>query len=491
MNLACAILAPALLFGISIISAATDESTLHRQVERLQQEGNYKKAIATIQKVRETLDRDRFLSWKLAELYVLDQDYPKAVDVYLLNLHHEPHRYAQVEGVLRSLVRGGQASQVIQLLKTAAEIAEDPLPAALLTSSFALEAGDPQSGYEVLNRIIHRPQVPELLFQFASRCEAKGHDLVAARAYALFTDHRSDSPYVYQALLRQARIAERRRDLNQAIAIYRKLAGEFPGEPEAMEALLELGRLQLDVVDDVEAARTSLQTVLEASGQGTWRAEALALLSECALRQDDLENAAAHLERLRHLGPAFAYEADYKLAELSYFQGNFDAATELLQTLVQENLREDLTNDALQLLLRIEEHRSHPEALGMLARGQLRERQKRLAEAEEAWIWLETRSPLGLRQLSLLVQARIRASRQQPEKALELYARLTETYPQGPYVLDAQMDRARIYLEQNQVDRALKIFETALLSSPGDPRSPEVRLQIQRLRRLQKERKTG
>ena len=491
MNLACTIIAPALLIGIPIISAETDDSILHRHIERLQQEGKYKKAIATILKVRETPDRDRFLSWKLAELYVLDRDYPKAIDVYLINLHHEPHRYAQVEGLLQSLVRGGQASQVIQLLKTAAEKADDPLPAALLTSSCALEAGDPQSGYDVLSRIIHRPQVPELLFQFASRCEARGHDLIAARSYAFFTDHSSDSPYVYQALLRQARIAERRRDFKQAVAIYQQLAGEFPSEPEAMEALLELGRLQLELVDDVEAARTSLHTVLEASGQGTWRAEALALLSECALRQDDLEGAAAHLERLRHLEPAFAHEADYKLAELSYFRGDFDAATELLKTLVQENLREDQANDALQLLLRIEEHGSHAEALGMLARGQLRERQKRHAEAEKAWAWLETRSPLGLRQLSLLLQARIRASQQQPEKALEIYSRLTVTYPRSPYVLDAQMDLARIYLEQNEIDRALKIFETALLSSPGDARSPEIRLQIQRLRRLQKERKTG
>ena len=91
----------------------------------------------------------------------------------------------------------------------------------------------------------------------------------------------------------------------------------------------------------------------------------------------------------------------------------------------------------------------------------------------------------------MLVQARIRAARQQPEVALDLYARMIGIYPQGPYVLDAQVERARIYLEQNQIDHALKIFETALMSFPEDARIPEIRLQIQRLRRLQGERKTG
>ena len=491
MNLVLAIVAPAILIGTSICTAETGESTLRRQVESLQREGKYKTAIATIQKGRKTLGRNRFLSWKLAELYVLDEDYPRAVEAYLLNLRHEPHRYAQAEGRLLSLARSGQAAQVIQLLKTAAERTEDLLPAVMLTSSCALEAGDPQSGYEVLERIIGRPEVPELLFQFASRCEAEGHDSVAARAYALFVEHSPDSPYLYQALLRQARIAGRRRNFDHAIAVYRRLAGEFPGRSEAVEALLELGRLQLEVAEDVNAAQHSLQTALEASGQRHWRAEALALLSECSLRQDDLERAAAYLEQLRRTEPSSVYEADYKLAELTYFQHNFEAAAELLNALVQEDLRDDLANDALQLLLRIEEYKYHAEALGMLAQAQLRERQKRPAEAEEAWVWLETRAPLGLRQLSLLVRARIRAAQEQPEVALELYAQLVGNYPQSPYFMDAQMDRARIYLEQNQVDRALKILETALLSFPGDARIPEVRLQIQRLRRLPKERGTG
>lgn len=486
-----AAIAAAILIGSSIAAAENEESILRRQVEGLQREGEYQAAIATIQKGRRDLGKGRFLSWKLAELHLLDEDYPKAVEAYLLNLRHEPRRYAQVEGILQSLARKGQADQVIQLLKAAAEKSEDPLPAALLASSCALEAGDPGIGFEVLGRIVSRPEVPDLLFQFASRCEAKGHDPVASRAYAIFADHSPNSPYIYQALLRRARIEARLGNLDQAIAACRRLAGEFPERPEAMEALLELGKLQMGAGNDLDAAGTSLRTLLESAPQRHLRAEALSLLSECALRRDDFVEAAARLEQLRRMDPSFAYEAGYKLAELSYFKHDFDAAVEILNPLLQENHREDLANDALQLLLRIERHQGQAEALGMLARAQLRERQRRPAEAAAAWAWLETRAPEVLRQLSMLVHARIRAARQQPEAALNLYARMISTYPQSPYILDAQIDRARIYLEQNQVDHALKVFETALMSFPEDARIPEIRLQVQRLRRWQEERKTG
>lgn len=486
-----AAIAPAILIGSSIAAAGNEESTLRRQVERLQREGEYRAAIATIQKGRQDLGMDRLLNWKLAELHLLNEDYPKAVEAYLLNLRHEPRRYAQVEGILQSLARKGRADQVIQLLKSAAEKFEDPLPAALLASSCALEAGDPQTGFEVLGRIAARPEAPDLLFQFASRCEVKGHDLIASRAYSIFADHSPHSPYIHQALLRRARIEARLGNTDQAIAACRRLAGDFPERPEAMEALLELGELQLEVVKDMDAAETSLRTLLESAPQRHLRAEALSLLSECALRRDDFEGAAARLEQLRRTDPAFAYEAGYKLAELSYFKHDFDAAVEILDPLLQEDHREDLANDALQLLLRIEQHKGQAEALGMLARAQLRERQKRPAEAADAWAWLETSAPKVLRQLSMLVHARIRAARQQPEVALDLYARMISTYPQSPYILDAQIDRARIYLEQNQVGHALEIFETALMSFPENARIPEIRLQVQRLRRLQEERKTG
>ena len=57
--------------------------------------------------------------------------------------------------------------------------------------------------------------------------------------------------------------------------------------------------------------------------------------------------------------------------------------------------------------------------------------------------------------------------------------------PQGLYALEAHMGRARLYEQQGKIDRALKIYETALLGFPDDVRVPAIRLHIQRLRHLQ------
>ena len=454
--------------------------------------GLHREAIQTLLDGRKALEQPHLFTWQLASLYLLIGDYRLAIEAYLEDLRQNEQRLPAVEASLLPIARDPtRGPQLVQALEHVLAVEPDPLRAAHLLSGCALETGDPQTGYRALAPLVELAEGPELLFQFASRCQARGYDLIAVRAYALFAAHAQDSPYLYQALLRQAEIQVRQKDYPPAVETYTRLAQQFPDRPETLEALFNLGRLQLEVLGDVPRARTALQTVLQSTQRGSWTSASLDLLAECALREDDLEQARAHLRRRGRLDPSSGQLVRFRLAELAYFQGDFDQAAEFLQAVLDHDPRHERANDALELLLLLEQFQPQAEALQRLARAQLRERQQRPRAAAGHWDWLEKHASPPLRQLSLLARARVLEERQKPAAALALYENLVENFPPDPYTLQAQLGRARLYEQQGRVDRALQTYESVLLSFPDDVRAPEIRLRIQRLRHLEQERKKG
>ena len=453
--------------------------------DRCQAAGLYAEAARILLDGRAVLHQDRLFDWELAQLYLRQKDYSRAVDAYLLALQQHPKRYPVAERRLLQLMDAPSAgAEILKALKAALSSATDPLQAAMLASSCALEGGEAEEGYQILATLIDQSEAVDLLFQYASRCEGKGDFEVAARAYALFAEKSPDSPYLFQAKLRQAAIAANQRDYPRAIVLYRQLSHTYPDHPEVLEAIFQLGHLQLEELDDPEAARASFQAVLQASRRDQWTYKALELLAEIALRQDDFEEAHEQLEKLQFWSSRSAYLARFRQAELLYFQLDFGQATKILEELLAEDSGHELANDALVLLLRCEELQDQTPAFEYFVRAQLLERQQRSAKAIEPWNWLTAQAPPTIRELSLLTRARIREERRESQTALTLYQQLIDQHPQGRYALAARIGAARLYESQDDLVGALKVYETALLSAPDDARVPEIRRHIQRLRRL-------
>ena len=466
----------------------TPNPRLYQQISNYCREaGLYKTAIQILMDGRKTLRQKQLFEWELAALYLLDEAYVQAIDSYLKHLRENPQRFVSVEHrlvpIAQDPVRG---PKLLKALKRALKKGGEPLQISTLISTCALESGVPQTGFEALAAIAARVQdIGPALFQFASRCQALGHDEVAIQAYALFAEHAQGSPQFYRALLQQATLHMRLGNSSRALTLYSQLARQFPHRPEALEALFHLGKIQLEIQGDISGARSSLKTVLQASHRGPWTAKALVLLAECELREDNFQGAEEQLRQLQHQYPASAQLAQFRLAELAYFQGEHEAAIQSLQALLQGDSGHELANDALELILLLEAPQTRPEDLDVLARAQLRERQKRPGAAAPEWARLAANAPPPLRQFGLLARARIHEERRQPEVALDLYENLVMDDPQGLYALEAHMGRARLYEQQGKIDRALKIYETALLGFPDDVRVPAIRLHIQRLRHLQ------
>ena len=452
-------------------------------------------------------------AWDLAELYLHEDEYERAVAALLAYLRHEPQRLGLIEGRLLSLTKaerlgrgdhdaegdltpGARTAGLLQALDRAATAARKAggqaaggmLAAHVLLGSVALEAGQEEQALEAYAVIAPLSEAAPLIFQFASRCSAAGQHETAAEAYALFRAHGGDSPYRFQALLRQAEAEERAGHLERAAALYRQLADDFPGRPEAVEALQRAGQLCLSQGGDLEAARAAFEQVLALDRSGRLRTSAQQSLAECDLLAGDLEGARDRYEALLATGEDALPAAHFGLAQIALYQGRLDAVVAHGDSLVARHPAHELTNDALELQLLVDDFSQHAPALAAYARALLLERQGRRDEAREAWEWLTEYGPNDLRARSLLRRAR---SSRPPDSSMALYDQVLAAWPDTTFGLQARLGRAGVLERLGRLAEAQTEYERALLAFPESARAPEMRLEIQRLRRITGEEGAG
>lgn len=463
-----------------LLKIRPDDPGVYQQVsDRCQAAGLRAAAIDVLVEGQKILGNGEIFAWELASLYLDEGRYARAVPLYLKSLVAAPNRLAVVEHRLGPLCQADSGALLRALLD--AEIdAADPLPKTRLVAACALFAGQPERGLAALEAMADRPDMADMLYQYATQCEARGFVEVAALAYGSFADRRADSPYAFRALLKRAEISAKGPDAARALAHYAELAQRFPDRPEAMQALVGAARLQLRTGADADAIAAGLRTVLKTPVRGPWTMAALALLAESSLRADRLDEAAIYVEELGKQGQAAMYETALRRAELAYFRGDCAAVIADLGALTADDVDHPLANDALDLLLVCEEYKGEA-LLPRLATAQLLERQRQPQKAQAHWRAVFADGSPRLREWALLQNAQA-AEAERPAVALALYERLVREFPAGRHVVEAQLARAELLVRVSQVREALRICEAALLAAPDDARAPELRLRIRRLR---------
>ena len=451
-----------------------DTASYGQVADRCRAAGLRQEAIRVLRAARKI--EPALYAWELASLHLEEYNYRPAVEMFVATLQQAPQRLLLVSNRLEAAC-STEGNAVLQALASIS--IDEPLLLAHLTTSCALAAGAPDVGLGVLSAL--DDQGAEQLFQFATRAEALGHDQTAARAYGLFADRLPGSPFRYQALSRQAALTALR-DSEAALALYRRMARDFPDRPETLQTLVGMARLQLNEHNDVAGAVATLRAVVDSPRRGPWTPQALALIAECSLNLGNLDQSERFLAALEKT-TSMAYEARFRRAELHYFRGNFAVADSLVTALSASDLSHPLANDAFELLLLLDAY-AQSSALATLSRAQLFERRGRPDDAAEHWTWLATHAEPTLAEHSLLLQAQARERAGQHARATAVYERQIARFPGGPHVVDARLALAGLYERRGDIDRALKTCETALLQYPDDARAPELRLRIFRLRQL-------
>lgn len=433
--------------------------------------------------------------WALCLEHLEAGRYPEAVSAALDHLDSQPQHFPLVESHFEKIAGAGdggapgkaeqRTAAIARALRDALDATDrDPLHAAMLLAAVSLRRGEPQAGLEALLEIEGRSDIGGALYQFASRCEAAGFDEVAAQSYQRYSDSPRGNPrYRSGSLLKEGELYERQGRHDQALSVYRHVADRYSHEPEGREAVYRQGRLLLRAYGDAARARLLLAPL--ATGRGYRSADAVLLLAECDLASGDLD---AARDRYRALLAASAGDraARYGLGRLAWLHADFDGALAHFDTLLAAQPGHELANDALEVVTLIEEHRGNERELALYATSLLYQHQGRHAEAAGVRRELHD-APEVIRVRAMLDQALACEARARPDSALAGYAEVAASFPGRREALSALILRARLLEKQARPLEALRTWESALLGFPGDPRAPQVRLEIQRLRPLYRE----
>ena len=488
---------------------------LYPQVaERCRQAHLEDTAIQVLLDGRRRLGRKEAFSWELSRLYLETARYDAAIESLLLYLAEETGNYRAVENRLLGYAASagsevaateathegetvGSTAANSRLLLVALEssVVEarqsqhsgSIVPLTRLFAALALEMDEPETSLAAMKSVAGVSTASDGLFEFATRCEAKGHFDAAAAAYGLYLEYGPASEMRFEVMLRWARTLAEAGNVDAAAAAYRSLVDDAPlARSEGWEARVRFARLQLDPLGDHAAAARTLQPLLGVNprvgeARAEWITSGGVLAAEISLLNGDLETAMRVLEELPS-NPG-DYSVRLQLAVFTYYQGDFEAAAGLLDSLLAEAPESDLANDAIGLLLAIDDHKDQPRQLATFARAELLERQGRSDEARQYWLSLTQRASPGLVELCLLTRAKLRENRD-PDESMRLYDQLLGDFPRGAHSLAARLRRAGLLERQGRGAEALKAYESALLLFPDDPRAPQIRLDVQRLRRL-------
>ena len=454
--------------------------------------GHPEMALNVLQQGARRVDGDDPFAWERAELAMRLGRHQEALAAHLEFLRQHPWRLPLVENRIAHMAResaSGTAARALgprylEAAEAALDRAVGPARAtpALLAAAASLETGRPERGVRALEEALPEDGVLQALYSFASRCEARGHAGAAVEAYAVFAAHGGDSPHRYHSLLKQAEMRELLGDGEGAIELYTQLAAGHPRRREAAEALLRVARLQAAGHGTAVEAMKTLAVLEGRAGTPDLRRRWLGLRAECHILLDDLPSARRELRRLAAVEGGGA-EAAHHLGLVAFYQADFDGARALIDSMVTSSPSHPLANDALALLLLIEEFGDQPEALAVLARARLRQRQQRLEESAREWGWLLTEAPPALRQVVRLERARELEERD-PARALALYVEAEAgAEARSRDAVSASLGRARVLEGLGEAGEALHLYEQVLLSAPEDSRAPEIRRRIEGLRR--------
>ncbi|MDD3732741.1 MAG: tetratricopeptide repeat protein [candidate division Zixibacteria bacterium] len=274
---------------------------------------------------------------------------------------------------------------------------------------------------------------------------------------------------------------------DEAIAVYLHIRDMFPHDRDKADALSSIGEIYLDKLNDYPRALAYFDTVATTYRSGFGYLNALRSTPLCYLRLGQYEKAREsyhHLLRNR-LNDDILEEAYYNLARLDFFQGRFDSASTALHKLIVDYPRGFYVNDALCLILVIDEAETAPELLADYARALWFEENRMTDSTKARLTRIADADNKALADIALFQLAQLNLTCADTSAALIDIERLVKDYPDSYYLPFGMKTRADIMVRDNdKKEEAREIYRFLLENFPNYPFISEVR---EIMRRLEKD----
>mgnify|MGYP001615168854 CR=1 FL=1 len=272
-----------------------------------------------------------------------------------------------------------------------------------------------------------------------------------------------------------------------AIALFLSLAREYPNSEISAQCLYRVGLIRYRRYFDLDGALQVLDSVLTLPAARQLVPAILETVAEINVAQGKLDKASmryASVLSSQIAGPGQKTHAQFRMAEIQYFQCNFDSAAALLQR-ITHTLSADESNDALLLLHFIKENQSgFAEALKEYARAELLSRQKKFSEAIAVLTsTIQTFPDSPLVDDALIQKAELSIAVKQYSGAVLSYQKLLADYPKSILRDKAQFGLGELYqMQLKDKEKAIQAYEEVLAAYPHSLLVEEARTRIRMLR---------
>ncbi len=468
----------------------------------------FDRAIDVLERAREATGHGDAFRVDLAYLYSLTGRHEEAMVEYLAVLSANDRQLGFVRSRLSRFIEQEEALRA-SIAATERAVRQEPLNHAFreLLGWLYIEVESYKHAFDAY-RAIDRLQKEDgkVLFRFAQMAaDAAAYD-VASEAFQEILTRYPNAPSAPQALAGYGEMHERWANKSgehavddqggrteaphyeAALDTYQRFLQEHPSHPLYPDVLRWIGRLQQDVFSDLDSAEKTLQEVVSRYPETNAANEAEFDLGRTALMRGKLDEARLRFSRIEerlHTGE-LAEEARYRLAQLHFFAGEFDAAQTIVDV-IDVNTSTDVSNDAIELKLLLMENRG-PDSLNTplesFARAMLYHEQRRPQVALDTLESVLAKYPEhALADDVRFLRANVLRQIGRSAEARDAFAELPLIHPQSHLADRALFSAAEI--EERELgadDAAISLYARLLAEYPGSLLASQARERIRALR---------
>jgi tetratricopeptide (TPR) repeat protein len=428
------------------------------------------------------------LNIDIANLYKLQMAYGQAARHYLAFYAANPGQQSFVRNQILALT--DEAEKVPEILAAIAEYSRqhpEEKAVAEIKAGIYIKLGDYEHALESYRSLEDEKSGGAYLVRFAVAARSNGAYAEALKAYRMVLE-------MYPALGGNGQIvydmANCYKNLSgpdnllQAVAIYDSLADAGVTAPIKLASLENLGDIYRQKYFDLDRAQHYYDRYLKAETRVNNRDRVLIKLGDVHRTRNDLDMAQRAYQRVATT--EYRYTADFKIAELTYFRGQFrQAESNFDQLLRRVGTNHALTNDILGYLSDIRTYSEDSLALAEFSRAQLLQLQEKKSESARIFNRLVTeKSPLHFRALTSGVTNYLDLGNF--TEALELLIFYQSNWPE-----DLNMDVV-VYWQAVTADRmndhrtALGLYQSILTRFPNSLHAEEARSRARALDQMLK-----
>lgn len=470
------------------------------------------RALATYRRGREACNDPNLFTMEMSQLLVATMDYRGASTEYLRWLDQNPAQASFVQNrmALFSWKPEGREA-AIGVVRAAIDKREDIRLYELLGWLY-MEGKDYNSAYDVYRTIDKLSGSNGTgIYAFAERAfHERVYDL-AARAYRAALDAPLPAPrrpaamYGYATCMKEMAAIpdtsgedkpdaplpapETHPQYAGVFSSYREVIQRFPHTEFAARSYLQIGLIQFEKEFDLDGALASFDRVKDENpGINTIAYEVALRAGQVLTARGDTAAAWARYLTVAHAPsatPDQSDEANFRLAEMEYFHGQFAAAIQRLDS-ISLNLKADYANDALALRAFLQENNSSsPQALAEFSRADFLARQRKNTEAVALLQAIARKYPQAfLVDDALMKTASLQARSGMYREAVASYDTLLTKFKESSVSLDrARFQMGEVYeLGLKDSANAIACYEKLLVDYPRSVLVEQARNRIRRLR---------